>query len=282
METMKGAMQSAVGFVADPLTALWTKLAAAAPAVLTALVLLVLGAALGKLTAALTGRVLRALGVDALAERVRLQAAMQAMKIERSAAQVLGSLAGLFVFTAFLLSALDAAGLGAASDAVRALLLYLPKVVGAIVVLIAGLFVARWAGEAAERAAQGAQLDAAKTIGRVVQGLLAVVVTLLALKQMALEVGLIAELLGAVVLAATGAAALALGLGGRRMAGELIAGAYVRDLVKPGDRLELGELAGEVVEVGAVKTTLRADDGALISLPNGRLLAQTVRVRPKG
>ncbi len=274
---MENAMNQAVGFVMDPLTALWAKVAAVLPNLFGALVLIVVGAVLAKLTSKVLARVLGALGLDGLSERVHLAQALEGMGVKRRASEVAGWLVGAFVFVAFLLSALDAVGLGAASDAVRSLLLYLPKVFGALVVLIAGLWLARAAGAAAERTAEGAGLDAAKAIGRGAYGVVAFLAALLAFRQLELDVGIIAEVVGIVLLAAGAAGAIALGLGARTLAAELLAGAYARDLVSPGDELELEDgTKGELVEVGAVKTVLKLADGRFLSLPNQALVAARV------
>ena len=276
---MENAMHQAVGFVMDPLSALWAKVAAVLPNLFGALLLVVAGVVLAKIASRVLARVLGALGLDGLAERVHLAQALAGMGMQRRASEVAGWLAGAFVFVAFLLSALDAVGLGAASDAVRSLLLYLPKVFGALVVLIAGLWLARAAGAAAERTAEGAGLDAARAIGRGAYGVVAFLAALLAFRQLELDVGIVAEVVGIVLLAAGAAGALALGLGARALAAELLAGAYARDLFAPGDRLELEDgTKGEVVEVGAVKTVLRLAGGRLLSLPN-RVLVETRIVR---
>ncbi len=274
---MNDMLNQAQAYVMNPISALWARLAALLPNLLGALLMLLVGWLLARLVVGLVSRLGAALGLDGFAERVHLSQGLAGMGVRDSVSRLIGRLAGLFVFVAFLLSALDALHLSAASEAMRSLLLYLPRVFGALLVVIGGLWLAKAAGASSERVAEGAGLDASRLIGRIVQGFVAFVTVMLAIRQLQLDVGIVAEILGIALLAAGAATALALGLGARSLAGELLAGAYARDLVAPGDTLELDDgREGEVVEVGAVKTVLRTSDGRLLSLPNRMLVDRPV------
>ena len=84
----------------------------------------------------------------------------------------------------------------------------------------------------------------------------------------------------AIVLISVGAAvALALGLGSRDIAGQILAGIYVRELYAVGQQIQIGEIEGQIEEIGTVKTTLLTDEGELVSLSNRILLEQHVSSR---
>ena len=81
----------------------------------------------------------------------------------------------------------------------------------------------------------------------------------------------------AVVLISVGAAvALALGLGSRDIAGQILAGIYVRELYAVGQQIQIGEIEGQIEEIGTVKTTLLTESGELVSVANRVLLEQRV------
>jgi Mechanosensitive ion channel. len=75
------------------------------------------------------------------------------------------------------------------------------------------------------------------------------------------------------------AVALAMGLGSREIAGQILAGIYVRELYQVGQQVRIGEVEGMIEEIGTVKTTLLTDDGELVSLSNRVLLEQRVNSR---
>ena len=75
------------------------------------------------------------------------------------------------------------------------------------------------------------------------------------------------------------AVALAMGLGSREIAGQILAGIYVRELYQVGQQVRVGEVEGQIEEIGTVKTTVLTDDGELVSLSNRILLEQQVSSR---
>lgn len=75
------------------------------------------------------------------------------------------------------------------------------------------------------------------------------------------------------------AVALAMGLGSREIAGQILAGIYVRELYQVGQQVRIGEVEGQIEEIGTVKTTLMTDDGEMVSLANRVLLEQRVNSR---
>lgn len=84
----------------------------------------------------------------------------------------------------------------------------------------------------------------------------------------------------AIVLISVGlAVALALGLGSREIAGQILAGIYVRELYEVGQQVTIDEVVGVIEEIGTVKTILLTEDGELVSVANRVLLEQRVRSR---
>jgi small-conductance mechanosensitive channel len=84
----------------------------------------------------------------------------------------------------------------------------------------------------------------------------------------------------AIVLISVGlAVALALGLGSREIAGQILAGIYVRELYQVGQQVQVGDVEGQIEEIGTVKTTLLTDAGELVSVANRTLLEQRVSSR---
>jgi small-conductance mechanosensitive channel len=53
----------------------------------------------------------------------------------------------------------------------------------------------------------------------------------------------------------------------------------VRELFQVGQQVQIGEVQGQIEEIGTVKTTLLTDDGELVSLANRMLLEQRVTSR---
>lgn len=275
METMNQTF----AWMSDPLIALYQRLAALAPNLVGAVVLLLAGYVLGKIAAAITRRVLARLGVDRLAESSGLAAFTRQWGLERPLSALIGSVAFAFILLAFAISAADALGLAAAGQAVAQVMLFLPKFVAAMAVLVLGLMAASWLAGLVRRAADNAGVEYAPTLGRITMGVLAALVALVAVDQLDIRIVLLQEVIS-IALAALGVAvALSLGLGTRGLSSEIVSGVYVRDWLREGDRIEWNGQRATVREVGTLKTLLALDDGRELAVAHSRLLTEDVIVQ---
>ncbi|OYT72382.1 MAG: transporter [Chloracidobacterium sp. CP2_5A] len=274
METISQTL----AWMSNPLMALYQRLATLIPNIIGALTLLAVGYLLGKVAAAALRRILARVGVDRLAEQSGLSGFLQQWGVARPLSSVLGSVAFAFVMLAFAISAADALGLASAGQAIAQVMLFLPKLIAAAIVLTLGLMVASWLSGLMRRAAEGAGIEYAPTLGRLAMGILSALVILMAIEQLSISTVLLQEVIGVLIAAIGVAVALSLGLGTRSLAGEIVAGVYVRDLLKEGDRIEWKGMTGTVHEVGTIKTLLRLDDKRMLSVANSRLSNDEVTV----
>jgi small-conductance mechanosensitive channel len=159
------------------------------------------------------------------------------------------------------------------------LALYLPKVFAGALVLLVGVLLAQLANGLVRGAAEGVGLDYAAGLGRVVQGLVIIISISVAISQLEIKTDLLNHVIVIVLITVGLAVALAMGLGSREIAGQIIAGIYVRELYQVGQQVQVAEVEGQIEEIGTVKTTLLTDDGELVSVANKVLLEQRVSSR---
>lgn len=275
METMNQTF----AWVSDPLIALYQRLAALAPNLVGAVVLLLAGYVLGKIAAAITRRVLARLGADRLAESSGLASFTRQWGLDRPLSALIGSVAFAFILLAFAISAADALGLAAAGQAVAQVMLFLPKFVAAMAVLVLGLMAASWLAGLVRRAADNAGVEYAPTLGRITMGVLAALVALMAVDQLDIRIVLLQEVISIALAALSVAVALSLGLGTRGLSSEIVSGVYVRDWLREGDRIDWNGQRATVREVGTLKTLLTLDDGRELAVAHSRLLTEDVIVQ---
>jgi hypothetical protein len=138
--------------------------------------------------------------------------------MQRGVSVVLGSIAFAFVLLAFAITAADSLGLTTAGQAVVQVMLFLPKFVAAVIVLVLGLMAASWLAGLVRHAADRAGVEYAPTLARLTMVVLAALVVLMAIDQLDIRIFLLQEVIG-IALAAIGVAvALSLGLGTRALA----------------------------------------------------------------
>jgi len=260
----------------DPMQVLWSKVSAMIPNILTAIAMLIIGYFLARFVAFLVRKSLQKLGVDTLAERLKLHESLRGMNITLNVSDLFGMLVFLFVMVAFALSATETLGFEKVSSSIDQLLQYLPRILGAALVLMFGLFAADFVRAGIRNAAENIGLDYAPALARVAYGLMLVVVIMLATDQLQINLMLLNELVGIILVSVGVAVALSLGLGSRDVSRQMVSGVYLRDLFESGADIEVDGQRGKVIEVGTLKTTLDIGNGKQISFANQQLIERTV------
>ncbi|QVM93025.1 mechanosensitive ion channel [Pseudomonas entomophila] len=261
------------------MTALWTKVANFIPNLFGALVVVLLGFVVAKLLDTLLSKVLAKFGLDRLMSGTGLTKMLARVGIQVPISTLIGKVVYWFVLLIFLVSAAESLGLERVSATLDMLALYLPKVFGAALVLLAGVLLAQLANGLVRGAAEGIGLEYAAGVGRIVQGLVIIISISVAISQLEVKTDLLNHVIVIGLITVGLAVALAMGLGSREIAGQILAGIYVRELYQVGQQVRIGEVEGHIEEIGTVKTTLLTDDGELVSFSNRVLLEQRVNSR---
>ena len=188
------------------------------PRIMVMLMLFVIGVLVGWIVKVLLLRVLRTLRLDAVSERAGLALALQRAGIKRSASQLVGLTAFWLIFLFFGFVGLNILAVTAATDVVRLILQYLPHLLAALLVLLAGWLLANFLAQAALITAVNAQFFGARFLAAAVRwGVLS-----LTLAMVLTQLGIAKEVVVAAFSIAFGgvvlALALAFGLGAKEHA----------------------------------------------------------------
>ncbi|MEM9173041.1 MAG: mechanosensitive ion channel domain-containing protein [Pseudomonadota bacterium] len=270
LESIRAALPDPVVF--------WEKVMAGAVPALTAIVLLIIGHFVAKLLGYLVAKILAKVGIDKLGDKAGLGDMAERGGFDMSVSSVFGKVIYWLIFLSFLISASDALGLDRISDTVNGLVAYLPKLIGAMLVLLIGLFAAQGVRSVVEAALGSINLGYEKAVGGLVYGIVVIVVLSLAVGQLEVETDLLNQVISIVLMACAAAVALAMGLGTRDVAGNIVAGVYARDLYQPGKTISVGDTRGTIIEVGATSILVDTGEGRQVSIPNSRLIEETVEL----
>lgn len=154
---------------------------------------------------------------------------------------------------------------------------FLPKLGVALVLVWLGAVAATLLGQLTRGTLRRLEVTGAELLAKAVYWTVLGLAILLAADQLGVETAA-AQRLVFVSLALVGAAAaLAVGLGGTALAGNVVAGRYVDDRFRVGERIEVGDYSGEVVEVGIASVSVAEQDGTTVEIPHSYLLDRPVR-----
>jgi hypothetical protein len=149
------------------------------------------------------------------------------------------------------------------ADLFERLAQYLPDLVLALTILLAGIVLGVSARHAIESAARTAGLGNPATLGRFGQAGLVTAAALVAADQIGIESTLLIVAFAITIGSALGGIALAFGIGSGLMVGNLIAARNVRKLYRPGQSIRVGAVEGRIVEIGPAGVAIDTPDGTV-------------------
>ncbi|HZG50213.1 MAG TPA: mechanosensitive ion channel domain-containing protein [Thermoleophilaceae bacterium] len=240
-----------------------------------ALALLIVGLLLALLLGRLTTRALVAAGLDQLAARWRVDETLASARLSPSLARLAGSAVRIVVSVVVVFAALTLLGLEPLSESLNEAVLYLPNLLVALALLLAGVVLAGFARERVDRLTY--QMDFAVPLGQFAQVSILAIFALMALAQLGVSAGILVTVIVILLAAAAATFALAFGLGGREVAKALNAGRFVRSAFEIGQRISVGDVSGEIVAIEPEATVVRTAEGST-RVPNHMLIESVVTV----
>lgn len=258
----------------EALSELVSTLATFLPSLVGAVLILAFGWLLSRSVELAAQRGLRAVGLDRAAARLRLTEWLEGAGISMTLSEGIARLLFWMLMMTFVLSSVETLGIDSVTATIERLIAFIPNLIGAGLIVVLGLLLARFLGGAIGSAAAAAGVGGAR-LGFVTQGLVAVLVVVIAVQQLGVDTGVLVAPLTALLAAASFAAGLAFALGARPIITHILAGHFLRQSLPRDAFVEVDGRRGVVQRIGATDTLLRNGD-QLWSIPNAQLIEQVV------
>jgi hypothetical protein len=206
----------------EPVKAALIQIAHFLPKLAVALVVLLIGWLLARIVRFAVVKGLRAANFPVLTERAGLDGFLREGGISIDTTAILGALVSWIVLVAALVIAFNGLDLGYVTDLLGRVAVFLPRLIIALLILVFGMYFARFAGGEISAYCRSARIQDADLLGKIVRYTILAFVIVIAIDQIGLGGdilrGAFLIVLGGVVLAL----ALAFGLGGKGWAQELL------------------------------------------------------------
>ena len=211
----------------DPFMDASRRFAAHAPGIAAALLLLLLGMFTARALRTVIDRMLMHAKLDEYTSKIGINEVVARLGMGKSPIYVFSFLVYWFVLFVFFVSAANAVNLTVVSELLERFALFLPSLIGALLILFGGLLFARFLHEIVLNAAAANNVRGGTVLAHAAYILVVVFSAMTAMEQLGMKLGFISAarqiMLGSVGLAA----AIAFGLGGKDVAGEIL-----RDLLR--------------------------------------------------
>tara|TARA_R110001592_G_scaffold103247_2_gene290975 strand:+ start:13434 stop:14270 length:837 start_codon:yes stop_codon:yes gene_type:complete len=264
----------------NAMSSFWSKVMGFAPNLLLTILIVIIGLYLAKLISSSIGKIIKRIGFNSLCDKVGLNRALNSVGFDIEGHQIAAHITYVFFALIILLTGAETLGLDRITSILNEFILYLPKVIGAIIIAIIGLFVAELLKRNTEKAAKNLGIDYAQSLSRAIQLLVLITTFSLATAQLELEIEFL-NIAIYILLASVGVAiALSLGLGTRSLTTNIVSGIYNRDLLNPGDEITFEGFSGHIVEVSVINTIIENSEGERLAIPNIKLTNSTFIYKP--
>ncbi len=265
----------------ETFTSMGDAAAAKTPYILIGLAIFVIGLIIAKIIRKTVKTVTGRIGLDSISEKVGIADLLSKIGIRKPLSIFLSSLLYYVLILFFIRMSAEFMGVSDLSKFIDNVIAFIPRLMVAFLILMAGLLAADLVRKMIEQNLDKIGLEYGSIIGKFAYGLLAVMILTVVLGQIGIETNLLNATVKIFLGAGSLAVALALGLGLRPIAKNVVSGVYARDTFPPGSVLQIGETEAVVVEVGPVSTRLETDDGDFFTIPNCNMVNQLLRGRQR-
>lgn len=245
----------------------------AAPKIISGMILVLLAWMVAKLVEKGVRLMMIRTNFDSVLGKIGIDTAIQQLGLRKSLSDVIPRVVYFLLLFLFARSLADTVGLTAISEAIGSFLGYVPNIVAAILILLVGSALGRFAGAAVARSAEGSGLEFAPALGRVLSAVVLFVAVIMSMAQLRIDTDIVRLVTALSMAGAALAFGLCFGLGGRTLVSNILAGLYVKRLFAPGTEIEVDGHRGIVASISTTSTILK-QEGRDIVLANQDLLAE--------
>jgi len=214
----------------QPVLKIWEIFTVHVPNIIAALCFILFGLFLARLLSSLIEQFLRRIKFDSYTSRVGINEVMSRFGFGKSMASILGFIVYWSVILVFFVSAADILNLAAVSQILeKILIVFIPRFSASILIAFGGLLFAKFVSDVVLNSAAANNLRGGKSLSKIVNFVVLVFTAIAAVEQLGIEMKIIRSSIN-IMFASIGLAfAIAVGLGAKDIAHEIIRGMFTEN-----------------------------------------------------
>jgi hypothetical protein len=219
-----------VNLFIEPVLHIWTIFAAYIPNIIAALLFIIFGLFIARVLSSILEQFLKKIKLDSYTSQVGINEIMVRFGFGRSPAAIIGFLVYWSLIMVFFVSAANIMNLSVISDILERFIVgFIPKIVAAIFIAFGGLTFAKFISDVVTNSAAANNLRGGKSLSKIVHFVILVFTAIAAVEQLGIEMKIIRSSLN-ILFASFGLAfAIAVGLGAKDIARDIIKGMFTEN-----------------------------------------------------
>ncbi|BCN92600.1 hypothetical protein THMIRHAM_03850 [Thiomicrorhabdus immobilis] len=243
------------------------------PDIIVAISLLIIGYLIAVFIKKMAIKLFKKLKFDCAAERIQLTKKLNAIGIKQTASELLAGLFFWLIIFFTLITAAEYIGLTGFVETLTTIAMYIPKLMAALIILVAGLLIAHFMRNALKNSLKNFIPAAANLVASFIYSLMVVIIVLTVLEQLDFDTNLIQMIILVAFTSFALAVALAVGIGSAPQFKKILASYYVKENLQVSDQVSVQGKTGVVLQINSSSTEIKVDDEILV-VPNDQLLDQ--------
>lgn len=240
--------------------------------------ILIVAYIIGRVGKTVTKRILSIVGLNRLTAKSWADNVLKVAGYRGSIVELIGDLVKWLIYILFFTLILQMVGLSGVADIFSQIANFVPRFIGAILLIVVGFIIADFFGKVSEEAGGKfmEDLHLGRFVGGVIRYTVGMVVLVMSLALLGLDIVALAILLSALLVILI----VITIVGIKDMLPEITAGIQVREMLKVGDRVKVAGYGGVVEEMKPLVTKLSTGKSVII-MPNSMLTENPVEKKNK-
>jgi hypothetical protein len=264
--------------ITHSLKAMTAEIAEVVPNILAAIAVIIIGWLLTKLIVGIVKKALKLAKADKLDDKINEIELFEGKKLNFNVIKITTKFVKWIMYIMILIVVTDILSLTIVSEEIKNFLGYLPKLFSALIIFTVGLLLANFIKKAIKSFFDSMDLSGSKLVSQIVFLLLLVFISVTALNQAGVNTEIITSNITLILAGFLLAFALAFGFGAQKVVGDLLKTFYARKTYEIGQKIEFGDINGEVESINHVTVTLKTKQGKLI-VPIKDIVESQVSIR---
>lgn len=246
------------------LSAMGEKIMGFLPNLVGAILVIIIGWLIARFIAYLVSKVLKFAKLDRWNDAMNQSELIIKSELILDPIKIISRFVFWIVMLGVLIVSFEIMGWEAVTNEIGILVVYLPKLLIAIVIFIIGMYIANLVKELLKTTLLSLNVDGAKTISLVAFYIIVILITVTALNQAGIDTQIISNnltlILGSVLLAF----AISFGLGSVDVIKNMLSGLYGKNNFKVGQKVKIEGETGEIVSIDRVSVSIKTSKGLLV------------------
>jgi hypothetical protein len=231
------------------------------PNLIGAIIIFLLGFLVARITRALLIRLINKVHFIIPSQSIRNR--VRSFIDEKPVNKIIGGIFYWIIIFSFLTAATETLGLPVVTTWLSGIAGYLPKILFASFIVIAGLICSVILRDFVTTAATSAGILYGTVLGKLAQVILILVTILIGVEQIGIDVTLLNSVIIIIIGALLLGAALAFGFGAKTSVKNILASYYLQKIYKVGDRVKIGDIEGRIIRITPLAVIMDSPHGQM-------------------